>query len=434
MNILNWIRRYAVCFLGLLIISFGVVFITKSEMGVSPISSIPYSMSLIVPQLTFGNWVIIFNGLLILIQIAILRKDSNIPDMIMQLIISVLFGYFTDFAVFVMGDFAVSGYLARVASLLVGCVIVALGAYVEVNAKASMVPGDAFIHTLSKVTKVEFGKVRVVSDMSMGIIAGILCLVFLGKLSGVREGTVISALIVGNMVRIFSRKLKPMMDFLVPLTEEEKAAIATANEELEIVHSNKVITITREYGSCGHEIGQKLAEKLGIAFYDREIIGLVAREGGYTERFVEEHEQKLENYLLHDFYTWYSAAAFAEDMPMADQLFKIEERVIRKLVENESCVIVGRLADYILRDYQHATKVLINADRDDRVRKVSEREKLSLMEASKKVSKIDKQRENHRHYFTHKKWNNSGEYDIVLKSNKYGVDKCVEIITSAVNN
>jgi cytidylate kinase len=345
-----------------------------------------------------------------------------------------LFGYFTDFAVFVMGDYAVTTYVARVASLLVGCVIVALGAYIEVNARASMVPGDAFIHTLSKVTKIEFGKVRVVSDMSMGITAGILCLIFLGELSGVREGTVISALIVGNMVRLFSRKLKPLMDILVPLTEAEKAALVSAEKEVEISHNNKVITITREYGSCGHEIGQKLAEKLGIAFYDREIIGMAAKEGGYTESFVEEHEQKLENYLLHDFYTWYSAAATAEDMPMADQLFKIEERVIRKLVEKESCVIVGRLADYILKDYQFATKVLINADRNDRVRTVSEREKLSLAEASKKVSKIDKQRENHRHYFTHKKWNDSGEYDIVLKSNKYGVDKCVDIIASAVNN
>lgn len=434
MNILNWIRRYAVCFLGLLIISFGVVFITKAEMGVSPISSIPYSMSLIVPQLTFGNWVIVFNALLIVIQIAILRRDCNVADLAMQLVISVLFGYFTDFAVFVMGDYAVSSYVTRVASLLVGCVIVALGAYVEVNARASMVPGDAFIHTLSKVTKKEFGKIRVVSDLSMGIIAGLLCVIFLRELAGVREGTIISALIVGNMVRIFSKKLKPMMEILVPLTEEEIQQMKEQKKELEISHQNKVITISREYGSCGHEIGKKLADKLGIAFYDREIIGIVAKESGYTEKFIEEHEQKLENYLLHDFYTWYSAASTAEDMPMADQLFKIEEKVIRKIVEKESCVIVGRLADYILKDYEYATKVLISADKDARIETVAVRENLERAEAVKKINKIDKQRENHRHYFTHMSWNDSREYDIVLKSNRYGVDKCVEIIAEAVNN
>jgi hypothetical protein len=260
-----------------------------------------------------------------------------------------------------MGDYAVSSYVTRVASLLVGCVIVALGAYVEVNARASMVPGDAFIHTLSKVTKKEFGKIRVVSDLSMGIIAGLLCVIFLRELAGVREGTIISALIVGNMVRIFSKKLKPMMDILVPLTEEEIQQMEEQKKELEISHQNKVITISREYGSCGHEIGKKLADKLGIAFYDREIIGIVAKESGYTEKFIEEHEQKLENYLLHDFYTWYSAATTAEDMPMADQLFKIEEKVIRKIVEkhwnykyefNEDTLylIIGSVEDSVLKE------------------------------------------------------------------------------------
>lgn len=123
-------------------------------------------------------------------------------------------------------DYAPSVYLLKLLSLIVGCCVIAFGAYLEVIADVVMLPGDAFVRAIAKVTNKEYGGVRVISDVSMTVVAGILCLIFLRKLEGVREGTIIAALITGNIVKVFTKKLKAFTYFLLPEIPKEEGKLA----------------------------------------------------------------------------------------------------------------------------------------------------------------------------------------------------------------
>lgn len=201
------LRRYIVFFLGLLFNSFGVAFITKATLGTSPIAAIPYSLSLIIQVLSLGTWVVLFNLLLIVVQVAIQRKDTNKFQVFLEVIIAFLFGYGVDLAMFFLQKISPEAYGFKLLILLIGCLILGFGAYLEVIADVVMLPGDAFVRAIARAVRKEYGTVRMISDISMSAIAAILCLIFLHQLSGVREGTIISALLVGNLVKLYSRKL-----------------------------------------------------------------------------------------------------------------------------------------------------------------------------------------------------------------------------------
>ena len=127
-----------------------------------------------------------------------------------------MFGYFIDLSMLLLTAFAPEAYPLRIISLLMGCMIIAFGAYLEVVADVVMLPGDAFVRAIAKVAGKEYGGVRVISDVSMSAVVAVLCLVFLHSLSGVREGTVIAALITGNIVKAFTKSLSGLSSILVP--------------------------------------------------------------------------------------------------------------------------------------------------------------------------------------------------------------------------
>lgn len=214
-------KRYVIFFIGLLLNSFGVGLITKGLLGTSPIAAIPYSLSLIIPRLSLGNCTIVFSIVLIVIQVILLGKETKKIEIFLQVIISFVFGYFIDFAMWCLKSYVPSFYGVKLISLVIGCCVIAFGAYLEVIADVVMLPGDAFVRAIAKVTNKEYGSVRVISDISMTVIAGILCLIFLHKLEGVREGTIIAALITGNIVKIFTKKLKALTYFLLPKMEKK---------------------------------------------------------------------------------------------------------------------------------------------------------------------------------------------------------------------
>ncbi|HIZ06655.1 MAG TPA: YitT family protein [Candidatus Eubacterium avistercoris] len=201
------LRRYIVFFLGLLTTSFGVAFVTKATLGTSPIAAIPYSLSLILPVLSLGTWVVLFNLLLVVIQVAIQRKDTNKFQVFLEVIMAFLFGYGVDLAMLFLRKLSPEIYGLKLLVLLIGCFILAFGAYLEVIADVVMLPGDAFVRAIARAVRKEYGTVRIISDITMSVIAAIMCLIFLHQLSGVREGTIISALLVGNLVKLYSRKL-----------------------------------------------------------------------------------------------------------------------------------------------------------------------------------------------------------------------------------
>lgn len=206
------IKRYTVFIIGLFISSFGVSFITKAQLGTSPISAIPYVLSLKFP-LTLGQFTIIFSVFLVILQLLILKKNFKAQDLI-QLPVSVAFGYFIDITMLLLKNMNPESYPLKLIDLVIGCIILALGVYFEVIADVAMLPGESFVRSIVNTYNKNFGNTKIIFDASMCITAAILALVFFKKLEGVREGTIIAALLVGFITKIFAKLLKSLPEHI----------------------------------------------------------------------------------------------------------------------------------------------------------------------------------------------------------------------------
>ena len=425
-------RRYCVFFAGLMFVSFGIAFVTKASLGTSPISALPYTLSLIIPRLTLGNWTILFSFLFMILQVILLGRETKKIEIVIQIAITFVFGYFIDFSLFLIKAFSPQMYVVKMVSLVIGCCIIAFGAYLETVADVAMIPADAFIRALVKVTKKEYGMVRMISDVTMTLSAAALCLIFLGELTGVREGSIIAAVLIGNIMRMYSKKLGRFADFLVL---SSKAAAAQEQPEESGFRQGRVpavVTIAREYGSGGRVIGRLVADSLGMKFYDSELIQMTAAESGYTEESVSEKEQKISNALLHDLYSQYTAALNEADLPQIERLFNAEKKVIRQIASEGPCVIVGRLSNRILRDHPNALHIFISAAPDAKVRRVVDRDGLNEAQAAEKIKKVERERANYCKYFSKTSWNSVDNYDMTFRSDRYGIEETADMITEIV--
>lgn len=199
------LKRYVVFLIGLFVNSLGVALITKADLGTSPISSIPYVLSLNFP-LTLGQFTILFSLLLIALQLIILRKDFR-PEHILQIPVSFVFGYFIDLCMALLFFIQPQAYGMKVLYLLIGCVVLGVGVYMEMLADVVMLPGESFVRSIVFRWGPEFGSTKVAFDVSMTVIAAVLSFVFADALAGVREGTIVAALLVGFIARLISRRL-----------------------------------------------------------------------------------------------------------------------------------------------------------------------------------------------------------------------------------
>ena len=200
------LKRYTVFLIGLFINSLGVSLITKANLGTSPISSIPYVLSLNF-RFTLGQFTIAFSLLLILLQFLILRRNFK-AEHLLQIPISILFGYFIDLTMVMLFFVEPSNYISCILYLLIGCLILGFGVYTEVLANVAMLPGEFFVRAVSSTWKTEFGTTKVAFDVSLTVIAAGLSFLFAPRLDGVREGTIIAALLVGFIARLFGRKFE----------------------------------------------------------------------------------------------------------------------------------------------------------------------------------------------------------------------------------
>ena len=197
--------------------------------------------------------------------------------------------------------------------------------------------------------------------------------------------------------------------------------------------ANKIYTIGREFGSGGREVGEKLAAKLGIKLYDKELLQQAAKDSGFCEEIFENHDEKPTNSFLYslvmDTYSvsGYSAAPFL-DMPLNHKVFLAQFETIKKIAEKESCVIVGRSADYALSDNPDCINVFVHADLDVRIKNVSRNLNITENKARDIINKTDKQRASYYYYYTSKKWGDSKSYNLSLDAGKLGTDNCVEMI------
>ncbi len=204
------IKRYLLLLLGLLVCTFGVAFITKAALGTSPIASVPYCVSLILPRFSFGTWLIVYCFILIALQIILTKGQCSRFELLVQVVISLTFGSCTDLSMLILSGFSPEGYVVRLISLLLGCAILALGAALEVLAGVAMLPIDALYYVICRKVNREYAQIRVIADVSLVVLSAVLCLVFLHRLTAVREGTIIAALLTGNIVKVFSKLIRPL--------------------------------------------------------------------------------------------------------------------------------------------------------------------------------------------------------------------------------
>lgn len=226
-------KRYVIFLIGLFVSSLGVSLITKADLGTSPISSIPYVLSLRFP-FTLGNFTILFSVFLILLQFGILRKNFK-AEHLLQVPISILFGYFIDMTMVMLDFVNPQSYVLKIIYLLLGCLILGIGVYAEVLANVAMLPGESFVRAIVQTWNRDFGMTKVIFDVSMTVIAAVMSFLFLYKLDGVREGTVIAALLVGFLARVMGRRLAFLNPILFPEEEvkvkEDSLLPFTAREE-----------------------------------------------------------------------------------------------------------------------------------------------------------------------------------------------------------
>ncbi len=201
-------KRYVIFIIGLFINSLGVSMVTKADLGTSPISSIPYVLSLHFP-LTLGQFTIIFSILLILLQLIILKKNFKLEH-ILQIPVSIIFGYFIDFCMFILKFVNPTAYYTKILYLLLGCIILGIGVYLEVLADVVMLPGESFVRAIVSTWHTEFGVTKVIFDVSMTLIAATLSFIFMKKLTGVREGTIVAALLVGFISRLIGKMINKL--------------------------------------------------------------------------------------------------------------------------------------------------------------------------------------------------------------------------------
>ena len=415
------LKRYIVFLIGLFINSLGVSLITKADLGTSPISSIPYVLSLNFP-FTLGQFTIAFSLLLILIQLIILRRNFK-AEHLLQIPISILFGYFIDLTMVMLFFVDPQSYISSVIYLLVGCLILGFGVYTEVLANVAMLPGESFVRAVSSTWKTEFGTTKVAFDVSLTVIAAVLSLIFAHRLDGVREGTIIAALLVGFIARLFGRKLSFLDALLFHSNEGQQPATVSASDNT-CSSPLPVIVIGRQYGSGGHDIGKALAEKLGYHFYDNEIIQMTAGSTGYDPQFIKDREENMTNSFLYDLMSQMYVYSETQESPR-DEIFESEAKVIRDLAEKGNCVIVGRCADYVLRDRPDTLKVYLHASEDFRTERIMKTENLSREDALQKVRRMDRRRSDNYRYYTRRIWGRAQNYDLTVNT---------EIGTEAVQN
>ena len=207
---------------------------------------------------------------------------------------------------------------------------------------------------------------------------------------------------------------------------------------------NYIITISREFGSGGRPIGEGLAKDLGIPFYDKEILHMAAEKSGLSPDFIQKGDETLSSSFLHNLkyvaYSGFDSMSYYSgldtmsyyDTPITDKVFHTQATVIKEIASQGNCVIVGRCADYILRDHPGLIRVFVRGKLEDRVKFAIDNYDLSSQKATEEIKKIDKQRANYYKYYTTRQWASIQNFDIVINSSMSGVDGAISIIKTMI--
>ena len=378
--------------------------------------------------MTIGQFTFLMNLVLIVFQIILLRKQYNWIQLF-QIVVAILFGYFTDFTMGLFSWINVTSYPAQLGVFIISCLVLALGVSMEVTADVVMMAGEGVVSAISIVTKKDFGKLKVGFDVTLVICSCIGSFILFHRLNGVREGTVLAALLVGTIVRFINKRLSFMDNvFKGELTTVNTSEVVAADEK---TNPHIVVTISREYGSGGHEIGQKIADDLGISFYDTQLIKEVAKETGFSEEFIAENDQSIYNLILNEISAQGYAFSKKEKAPL-DAIYEVDKKVIMKLANTESCVIMEHCSDAILADFPGSFHVFIYADKASRMKRIQYEYGISEKDVEETLHKKDRAREAYYQIYAKRKWGRIKNYDLTLNSTSFGIEKTIELIEEAI--
>lgn len=421
MKVSEFFEKLAVFLFGLFLMSLGIAFAVHAGLGITPISCPPYVFSLYFTSLTLGQLTVGMHITMVLLQVIILRKEFQ-KSQYSQIIVSFIFGFFIDLAMWITQSVTAPNYAVQILYILLGSLLVAVGIIFEVTPKLMYVAGEGLMLTLAKVFKRPFGQIKVAFDITLVTFSLISSLILLKGVEGIREGTLISAILVGVIVG----KLNPIIGTRLHSFLNRRSAKVCTSEDC------SVITIGRELGSGGREIGRKLAEKLGWQFIDREFINEAVKKSGLSDKYVETHDQqmtaseKLLRYISMD------NLFYDESLSDDDKLFITQSRIIKDAARKGKCVIVGRCADVILQDNKHCFNIFVSASPEFAKKRIANERHISEDEAEKEIAKTNELRRNHYNYYTGKSWGSPDRYNMYLKSSDIGIDKAVNKVYNAV--
>ena len=196
-----------------------------------------------------------------------------------------------------------------------------------------------------------------------------------------------------------------------------------------------VITISRQFGSGGHEVGEKLARQLDVPFYDKALIAMAAKQSGLSEEVFAHADEKATSSLLYSMvmgnYSFGARVPGINEMPINDKLFIIQSDIIKKAAAEGPCVVIGRCADYILREHGNCMNVFVHANKEDRVRRSIAKKDCEERKAADFVTKKDKQRANYYNFYSNKRWDDLQNYDITIDTSRFTLDEAVELLIDA---
>ena len=197
--------------------------------------------------------------------------------------------------------------------------------------------------------------------------------------------------------------------------------------------AGSIITISRQYGSGGRFVGKKLAEKLGIPFYDNELISMAAKESGFAESLFENAEKNTTYSLLYSLSMFGTNSGGMYGLPLSDKVFLIQSDIIKKVADSGPCVIVGRCADYVLRERKDVIHFFFYSDIENRIKRGVKYYNLDEKKAREIIEKTDKKRAAYYNYYTGERWGENKNYHLSLNTDFIGIDACVDVLEQYVN-
>jgi uncharacterized membrane protein YczE len=198
------IKNYALFLIGLFIASMGVALSAKAGLGTSPVASVPYSVSLVNHTLTFGWWLNMWSVLQIAVQIALLRKKCKPVEIIIQTVLAFVYGYLTDFSCKLISGLQANNYIMQFALMILSCFVLGFGIWIQFKGGVAMLPGEAMNRAISEVTGKKYENIKIFFDVLYIVVAAAICFIFVGKLEGVREGSIIAAVLIGNIIKLYN--------------------------------------------------------------------------------------------------------------------------------------------------------------------------------------------------------------------------------------